>query len=181
MFKRQVLKYFIFISILINLITLNNLYSKKAEKLIKIGAVDLQKVFDKSEGKKIAEEQLEKKRESFNKTIVEKEKEITKLTEEFENKKYTLSDIEKENAQLDIKKKTLELKQYIDESNKKLEEEESKLLEPLIDDIKDVIRAVSIKYGYDIILDKSTYILFIDKEFDITSDVIDELKVKYKK
>lgn len=177
----KVLKYFIFISIVLNFITLNNLYSKKAEKLIKIGAVDLQKVFDKSAGKKIAEEQLEKKRESFNKTIVDKEKEIAKLTEEFENKKYTLGDNEKENAELVIKKKTLELKQYIDESNKKLEEEESKLLEPLIDDIKDVIRAVSIKYGYDIILDKSTYILFIDKEFDITSDVIDELKVKYKK
>ena len=177
----KILKYFIVISIILNFITLNNLYSKKAEKLIKIGAVDLQKVFDKSEGKKIAEEQLEKKRESFNKTIVDKEKEITKLTEEYENKKYTLSDNEKENAQLEINKKTLELKQYIDESNKKLEEEESKLLEPLIDDIKDVIRAVSIKYGYDIILDKSTYILFIDKEFDITSDVIDELKVKYKK
>lgn len=156
-------------------------YSKKAEKLVKIGAVDLQRVFEKSEGRRIAESQLDKKREDFEKQKKSKEDEIKKLKEEYESKKSSLSSGEKEKLEMDIKSKTLDLKMFIDDSNSKLLEEENKLLEPLVNDIKDVIRAVSIKFGYDIILDKSTYILYIDKEFDITDDVLTELAVKYKK
>lgn len=173
-------KILLIVIIILNIISIIDLDAKKSEKLIKIGAVDLQKVFNKSAGKKLAEEQLDKKREKYEKTKTKKVEEIKDLTEEYENKKLTMSDNEKEEAQIKIKKKGLELKEHIINSNTKLEEEENKLLEPLIDDIKDVIRAVSIKYGYDIILDKSTYILFIDKEFDITKEVIKELKVKYK-
>ena len=170
----------IFVTLVFSLILINDIYSQKAEKLIKIGAVDLQKVFDKSPGKKIAEEALEKKRKNFEKEKEGKEKEIKTLKDKYENRKLTLSESEREKEELVITKKMRELQDYIESSNQKLEEEENKLLEPLIDDIKDVIRAVSIKYGYDIILDKSTYILFIDKEYEITSEVIEELKGKYK-
>jgi len=158
-----------------------NIYSQKAEKLIKIGAVDLQKVFEKSPGKKIAEEALQKKRKQFDKEKKKKEKEIQKMKDKFEKKKLTLSEQEKAEQELAITKKVKELRKFIEESNNKLEEEENKLLEPLVDDIKDVIKAVSIKYGYDMILDKSTYILYIDKEFDITDEVLKELKAKYEK
>ncbi len=174
-------KLFVFVTLIFCLTLISNLYSQKAEKLVKIGAVDLDEVFDKSPGKKIAEEALEKKRKSFEKEKEKKENEIKKLQEKFENRKLTLSENEREKEELAITKKLRDLQDYIESSNQKLEEEENKLLEPLIDDIKDVIRAVSIKYGYDIILDKSTYILFIDKEFDITDEVIKELEGKYKK
>jgi Skp family chaperone for outer membrane proteins len=157
-----------------------NAQKKSREKLVKIGAVDLQKVFEKSPGKKIAEEQLEKKREEFESKRTKSEEDIKELQAEFDSKKYDMSDDERKKAEMNIDTKTLDLKKYIDESNSKLEAEENKLLEPIVQDIKDVIRSVSILYGYDIILDKSTYILYIDKNFDITDEVIDQLKVKYK-
>ncbi len=173
-------KYFLFLILAFNLMMCPEVYSAKKEKIIKIGAVDLQKVFNKSPGKIIAEEQLDKKRKSFEDEKKRREETIKKLKKDYEGKKLTLNDNEKEKAQLEIKKKTLELKEYVMTSNQKLEEEEDKLLAPLIDDIKDVIRSVSILYGYDIILDKSTYILYIDKEYDITDEVIEQLKGKYK-
>lgn len=157
------------------------LYAKKAEKLVKVGAVDLQKVFEASPGKQVAKEQLDKKREQFENEKKKKEEKIKELQDEFERKKYTMDDNEKEKKGLEIRALKIELKEFINKSNETLIAEEDKLLEPLVDDIKDVIRAVSIKYGYDIILDKSTYILFIDKEYDITQEVLNELKVKYKK
>ncbi len=158
-----------------------NLRAKRAERIVKIGAVDLERVFEKSPGKALAEETLEKKREEFEKQKKEKEAEIKKLQTEYSNKKYVMNDTEREKMELEIQKKILDLKEFINKSNKNLEDLENKLLEPVIEDIKDVIRAVSIKYGYSIILDKSTYILYIDSEYDITDEVIDELKVKYKK
>lgn len=162
-------------------LNVNNGFSAKAEKIVKVGAVDLQKVFENSQGKKIAEEQLDKDRAAFEKDKKTKEDEIKALKDDFETKKFTLSDSDKQKMDLTIRQKTVELKEFIEKSNDSLTKEEDKLLAPLIDDIKDVIRAVSIKFGYDIILDKSTYILFINKDFDITQDVIDELKAKYKK
>ncbi len=157
-----------------------NSYAKRAEKIVKIGAVDLQKVFYKSPGKKLAEEKLDKVRKDLEKKKKLKEDEIKKLQTEYSNKRLVLNDTERQKKELEIQTKILELKQYIEKSNKTLEDKENEFLEPVIQDIKDVIRAVSIKYGYSIILDKSTYILYIEKEYDITDDVLKELKVKYK-
>ncbi len=173
-------KFFILFALIINLMLSGSLYSKKKEKLLKVGAVDLQKVFKKSPGKKIAEEHLEKKRISFEDEKKKKEEKINKLKKEYKSKKSNLSDNEKEEAQLEIKKQNIELKEYIQVSNQKLEDEENKLLAPVLEDIKNAVEAVSKMYGYDIILDKSSYILYIDKEFDITDEVVTQLKEIYK-
>ncbi len=173
-------KFFILFTLIINLMLSGNLYSKKKEKLLKVGAVDLQKVFKKSPGKKIAEDHLEKKRKSFEDEKKKREEKIKKAKKEYENNKSNLTDNEKESAQLEIKKQTIDLKEYVQVSNQKLEDEENKLLEPVIDDIKKAVEAVSMMYGYDIILDKSAYILYIDKEFDITDEVVTQLEGMYK-
>jgi len=141
------------------MLSINSLYGRK-EKLIKVGCVDLQKVFERSEGKRLAEKHLNKMRDDF-----------AKKKEKME---------EADAMELKIERKLMELRKFIDKSNQKLEDEENKLLEPLIEDIKDVVKAVSIKYGYNMILDKSTYVLYVDKDLDITDDVIDELKAKYR-
>ena len=173
-------KFFILFTLIINLMLSGNLYSKKKEKLLKVGAVDLQKVFKKSPGKKIAKDHLEKKRKSFEDENKKREEKIKKAKKEYENNKSNLTDNEKESAQLEIKKQTIDLKEYVQVSNQKLEDEENKLLEPVIDDIKKAVEAVSMMYGYDIILDKSAYILYIDKEFDITDEVVTQLEGMYK-
>ncbi|MBN1897950.1 MAG: OmpH family outer membrane protein [Spirochaetes bacterium] len=156
-------------------------YARKAERLTKIGVVDLSKVFEGSEGKKMAEEHLEKLKEEMEKKKKEKEEEIEKLKEDYEDDKGEMDDKQKETKHLEIQRKLMELREFIEKSNKKLADEEEKLLEPLIKDIKDVIKAVSIKYAYNIILDKSTYVLYVDKDYDITDEVLEELKAKYKK
>lgn len=158
---------------------INDLYARK-ERLIKVGCVDLQKVFEKSPGKKLAEQHLKKMKEDMEKKKKAKEEKIRKLLTEYSNEYEDMSDDKREAMELQIQRLKMELRKFIDESNEKLAAEEEKLLEPLIEDIKDVIKAVSIKYGYNIILDKSTYILYVDKEYDITDEVLAELKVKYK-
>jgi len=178
--KNKVLLYFLFFLFFLFFVNVPLFSQAKKEKLMKIGVVDLQKVFEKSPGKKIAEEALEKERKNFEKEKIKREKEIEKMKEEYNKKKGSLSATEREKEELNIQKKVLDLKKFIEDANAKLEKKESELLEPLLEDIKDVIRAVSIKYAYDIILDKSTYVLYVDKQFDITDEVIKELEGKYK-
>ncbi len=172
--------YFLFSMLIINLITLNYLYPqrKKSNKFknLKIGSIDLNKVFKIYPGKKAADEKLEEKRKKF---IAEKEKRlkaIQKLKEDLENKKSTLNDKEKNNTQSNIKKKVTDLKKYIENSNKELTKIEDELIVPIVEKIKKIIRAVSMKHKYNIILDKEAYILYIDKKFDITDEVIKEIE-----
>jgi Skp family chaperone for outer membrane proteins len=174
------MKKIIYFSSLCIIIISFNAYARKAERLVKIGCVDLNKVFELSEGKKIAENYLNKLKSDMLATKSKKEEEIKKLQTEYSNNYKNWDSDEREKKSLEIKQKIIELKEFIDQSNKKLEEEEAKLIEPIIEDIKDVIKAVSLKYGYSIIIDKSTYVLYVDKDFDITDEVIEELKVKYK-
>ena len=173
--------YLVFSILIINLITLNYLYPQKKRKSdkfknLKIGSVDLNKIFKIHPEKRAADKKMDDKR---NKIIVEKEKrleEIQKLKENFENKKLTFNDKERNKAQDNINKKVADFKKYIENSNKELKKIEDELIVPIVDKIKKIIRSVSMEHKYNIILDKEAYILYIDKKFDITDEVIKEIE-----
>jgi len=98
-------------------LSINSLYAKK-EKLIKVGCVDLQKVFERSEGKKLAENHLNKMRDGFASKKNKMEEEIKALQSDYSNKKDDMNDDEREKMELTIERKLRDLQNYIDESTK---------------------------------------------------------------
>ncbi len=152
---------------------------RRAEKLIKIGCVDIQKVFEESPGKKMAEEAINKKKKEYEEKKKKIEQEIEELQKEYHEKIEAGEGDEAEEIREKIEAKKKELKALIDKANEELSALEDKLITPVINDIRDVIKAVAIKNGFTMIIDKSTYVLFVEKEYDITDEVIKELKLKY--
>ena len=178
------LKYLIFIILALNFIFLTDVYSakkKKKHKQMKIGTVDLEKVFENSKKKKAADGKLEGKRKSFESGKDKKIEEIRKLKDDYENTKLSLTDAQKITSRDNIKKKVKELQEYIDKSKKELEKMEKEVLAPIIDEIQYAIKSVSLAKRFDLIIDKKTYILFIKPRYDITDDVIREITGDVKK
>lgn len=148
----------------------------QAKKLQRVGCVDIQKIFEKAPGKGAAETNLQKMRDELAKEKEKMEADIEKLQKEYENSKLMLNEMDAKKKELEIESKKQELAKFIKESNEKLEKKEDEMIAPIVNKIRGIIETVSIKKGFNFVIDKSTYILYVDPEFDLTNLVLEEMK-----
>lgn len=153
---------------------------KSAERLVKIGCVDFTRVFDSIPQKKEIEGKLANLQGEYEKKQVEKEKELNALLSDYTNNKGNMSKNQVTEMNTRIATLRIELHNLIQDANEKLAAQEDVLLQPVLRNIKNVVREKSIQYGFSMILDKSTYVVYVEKELDITDDVIEEIKKQTK-
>ncbi len=146
-----------------------------AIKLVKVGVVDLDKVFSSYPGISDIQKKLKDERDNYEKEINKKNEEIKALESTLTNK--SLSDSERQTTIAEIEYNKQKLSEYIDEVNTKLSSLKEELTKTIYSKIWMVIQRVGAERGYSLILKKSgESILYIDKEIDITSEVITKLK-----
>ncbi|GEM_PF-1530522 len=177
------MKKIIFVSLLSFLLLVTGSFAqsskkKTAEKLVKVGCVDFPRVFDAIPQKEEIEKKLSSMQAEFEKKRLEKEKELESLISDYSNNKGNRSQL----AEMNIRIATvrIELHNLIQDSNEKLAAQEDLLLQPVLKNIKNIVRDKSIQYGFSMIVDKSTYVIYVDKGLDITDDVIEEIKKQEK-
>jgi Skp family chaperone for outer membrane proteins len=153
---------------------------KKAEKLVKVGCVDIQRVFDSIPQKKEVQDKLDKMQTEFAQKKAVLEKDLDNIVQEYTNKKGDMSKNQLTEKNIQIATKRIELYNYIQDSNGKLSEQEDLLLQPVLKSIRNIIKEKAVQFGFSMIIDKSTYVIYVDKELDITKDVIEEINKSYK-
>lgn len=153
---------------------------KKAEKLVKIGCVDIQRVFEAIPQKKEVQEKLDKMQAESALKKEALEKALNDLVQDYTNKKSDMSKNQLTEKNIQIATKRIELYNFIQDSNNKLSEQEDLLLQPVLKSIRNIIKEKAVQFGFSMIIDKSTYVVYVDKELDITKDVIDEINKSYK-
>jgi Skp family chaperone for outer membrane proteins len=153
---------------------------KKAEKLVKVGCVDIQRVFDSIPQKKEVQDKLDKMQAEFAQKKAVLERDLDNIVQEYTNKKGDMSKNQLTEKNIQIATKRIELYNYIQDSNGKLSEQEDLLLQPVLKSIRNIIKEKAIQFGFSMIIDKSTYVIYVDKELDITKDVIEEINKSYK-
>jgi len=148
---------------------------------MKIAVVDTDKVFKESVWGKKAVEDLEretggwqKKGEDLDKKIAELEEKLAKQRAFLENKE------EEQKLQNEIEATKLEGQNLIQEGNLRLSEKRQELLEPMLEEIKNLIKKLAMEEGYDLVLEKQLFVLYLNPELDITSKVIVMLDKSYK-
>jgi Skp family chaperone for outer membrane proteins len=68
----------------------------------------------------------------------------------------------------------------IQEGNMSLGQKQEQLLEPILEEMKNVIKKLSMQEGYDIVLEKRLIVLYLNPELDITNRVSVMLDEAYK-
>jgi outer membrane protein len=153
---------------------------KSAERLVKVGCVDFTRVFDSIPQKKEIESKLAGLQAEYEKKQGEKEKELNALLAEYTNNRGNMNKNQITEMNTRIATLRIELHNLIQEANEKLAAQEDVLLQPVLRNIKNVVREKSIQYGFSMILDKSTYVVYVEKDLDITDDVIEEINKQTK-
>jgi outer membrane protein len=148
---------------------------KKAEKLQKIGCVDVREIFDAMPQSAAVQRELEKKQQEFQQKKSDMERALDLLVAQVsEDRNRRPQEVLDLNAQISSKRR--ELNDFIEKSNQELADAEQKLLQPVLARLQGVIKDVAQKNGLSMVIDRSTYVLYVDKEYDITQAVIEAMK-----
>jgi len=144
-----------------------------AQTSLKIVVVDTDKAIKESIWGKKAIAELEKETEEWQKKGEKLDEEMAKLEEDLAKQRNFLDDKEAEQALLDeIERKRVEGRNLIQQGNAYLSDKRQGLLEPILEETGNLIKKLSVQEGYNIVLEKQLFVLYVDPEFDITNRVV---------
>lgn len=144
-----------------------------AEKMVKIGYVDLQKSLNESEQGKEAKASFNKRVEELQRTLDEKQNELKKLQEELEKQKGLLTPEARGDKEKTYQQKIKDAQRFAKDSQEELQQKDAELTRKIINDLKDIIKKVGNEEAYTIILEKGeAAVLFAAEGVDITDRVI---------
>lgn len=139
---------------------------------LKIAVVDTDKVFGDSIWGKNAVLEMEKEAEKWQKEGERIDKELAILEEKLAKQRSFLDDKEQEQKLEDeIENKRMEGQKLVQDGNAKLKIKRDELLQPILEEVKEIIRKLAIEEGYDLVLEKQLIVLYSSPEIDITSKV----------
>ncbi len=162
-----------FLIILIILVGVN--LSHSAIKLVRIGVVDLDRVFSAYPGISDIQKKLKDERDKYEIEINKRKEEINVLETSLTNQNITEAERNSRNAEIEFKKR--KLNEYVNEANSNLISLKDEMTKSIYQKINQVIQRIGMEKGYSIIFKRSSdAILFLDKEVDITADIISSLK-----
>lgn len=143
------------------------------KRQIKIGYVDVEKVFESYPDTDDVKAHLAKEKEKYEIEINKRKEEIASLEKSYQETFDKLTEDEKQRRESEISYKKEALSAFIDDANKRLDALKEKLVTPIYDKIRSVISKVSAEKGFSFVFRSSSQtVLYADKEFNITKDVM---------
>ena len=161
----------------------------KAALDVKIGYVDLERIFHGYEKTRELEAKLNMENEADQKMLSERrqmiEKEIDKLKEELETQGLMLSESAKEEKQAEIERRAEELDEFSAYIEQRNQEREAKYTDGILKDLQtklpSIIESIAEKEGYRFVFDvRSLFYVTPEKEFDLTDKLLAQLNEEYK-
>ncbi|MFA5059626.1 MAG: OmpH family outer membrane protein [Candidatus Omnitrophota bacterium] len=151
----------------------SGVYAQEAAQ-VKMGYVDLGRIFDEYGKTKEYDESLAKKQTEFQN---EYNKRAQKVTEET-GKLNVLKEDEKNKLQTQIDKETADLREYGRLNSTDLKKERDERIKEILMDIEKVVKGYAEKEGYTVILNDRV-LIYGNQSLDVTDQVIKLLNEKY--
>lgn len=146
--------------------------SSYGARLVKIGCVDVEEIFNSYPGTSDIREKLKKEKDKYQLDIDKQKDEVAKLESGLQLNYSKLTDDERQRrvAEIDYKKELLN--EFIEDSNKKLAAFKEELTKPIYIKIYTMIKRVCAEKGFSFVIRKdSDSLLYSDREFDLTQEV----------
>ncbi len=157
----------------------------KAESVMKIGYIDLQKIFQEYGKTKEFNEKLTSMNDQAQRILQEGSKNLEGLQNQFKEQEKLLSDSAKQRKLKEIQDKADELNNLAKSTQENLQKQQELYTKEILEDILSVIDEIAKKEGWRLILDKGSLLYpraeteIPDDEFDLTKKVIKRLNEKY--
>lgn len=144
--------------------------------IIKIGIVDMGKVYADYAEKSDDARRLREKRAKLNRQIREEAAAIRKMENNLKERMHDTSESERRRRSAEIEFRKDEVANMLARGNAELDREEADIVKPMREDIFEAIRFVANKQGVKIVLD-GLYVGFSDIELDMTDAVLARVRL----
>jgi outer membrane protein len=139
----------------------------------KIATVDMQKALQTVDAGKKAKSQLEKEFNTKKKMLDDEQNAIKKLTEEFKKQSMVLNDESKAKKQQEIQERMVKFQEQMMRSQTEIQQKEAELTAPIVKAMKDIVKDLASKKGYQLVLDKNdNTVIFSQEKDDLTGDLV---------
>lgn len=145
-----------------------------ADQVIKLGYVDVSRVFKSYMKTKEATRELDDTYNSHLKRIDALKSEIEDLQNELKTKENILSDDRKETISNTIKEKLAALRDYAKKADSELKAKTDLRTRTIVEEIRKITEQIATADGYTVVFDKRL-VLYAAPAFDLTDRVLDEL------
>jgi len=145
-----------------------------ADEALKIGFVDLPRIFSESDAGKKARADIEAIEKSKKTVIAEKLNALKEIEEEVTKQSSVLSAEAKKAKDEEMEKLQRDIQRLVAEARTELQKKENELTNAILEDVSDIVDAIGYEEGYAIIF-RSEAVLSAKKELDLTSAVITRL------
>ncbi|HDQ25632.1 MAG TPA: OmpH family outer membrane protein, partial [bacterium] len=139
---------------------------------LKVGFVDIERVFSQYSGTKAAQEKLMKKKDEMEKKIEDEKKKLLAQKEDLDKKSGVLDRSNLQRQQEDLQKKVVSLSKDAEEKARQLMREEQEATGQIIEHIRAVVQQVAKEKKYDYVFEKNLILFGGD---DLTFDVITKM------
>lgn len=164
-------------------------WAQVAQAQIKVGVVDLQAVLDQSVRGKSAKDRLKDLGDKLQQDIKskrdfkeQKEEELQKMRSELKSQGLVLTDPARNAKDEEFRKRVRELKRFIDDTNRFIEdatqefrEREVRETQSLIGSVRRVVQEIGKREGYNLILEgneSTALVLYFNEAVDLTARVV---------
>lgn len=144
---------------------------------LKIGAVDVYKIFDNYKKVQDLKKSLSTEWEALSQKQNQLEQQWKTQLENFNVQREMMSEEAVKQKQAELQATQRSMMQELGGERQKIQELESKGMEPILQILNEVIREYAQENGYDLIF-KRQYMAFISDKYDITEEVIQILAQK---
>lgn len=169
------LRAFVAVFVLAGILSLSSvLTSAQAAEPLRIAIVDVEKIFSEAKASKSLQQQINKRKESFQKEFSDREKEL-KVTEDslmIEREKITAEEFAIRRKAYE--EKVMETRKLFQKRRNSLDEGLTKAMQELRRNLVESAAAVATEKNFDIILTRES-VLIAEKEYDITADVLKKI------
>ena len=146
----------------------------------KLGVINTQKVVENYNKAIEADTELKTLQDRLAGRLKKLEDEIVTMEERLTKQELFLDEDAVRSAKADIVRKQDEYRQKLQVGQESLMEKQKELLEPILQEVKDLIIQIGKQEKYSLILDKQAA-MFVESKYDLTDSLIQQLNQKYKK
>jgi outer membrane protein len=138
-----------------------------------MGYVDFDSIVKDCDAGKKALESMKSFHGTRQQEITAKESAIVEMEKTYDQQKYTLSSEARERRLYELEQQKLELKRFLEDSEREMEKLNKKYIEPIRDEVFEYIKKYGDDNGYGIIFDKTrSTLIYTNDDLDLTQKII---------
>ena len=146
---------------------------------LRVGYIDSGRIFTEAAIAKEAQQRFDRQVQGWRDEATEKERQVTQLKQEVKDQSAILSELRRREKEQALQSAISDYEQFIQSiwgPNGRAQAENDNATRDIVQQIRLAVEKLAAEKGYSLVLDSASgFILYADRSFDMTTDVVTEL------